>query len=172
MFDDEIFEDDESLIVSTKTEYDEIENVLRPKSMEGYVGQEKVKTNLAIFMQAAKLREELGEQFVITKGLDGCLSAYSMEKWERMSEIVAGLPQAKARDLKRFMFSSATVVNPDKQGRVLVSPTLRTFAKMTKDIAVIGASDHVELWDRETWIERNAAIDSDDIAAAMDELGF
>ena len=58
MFDDEIFEDDESLIVSTKTEYDEIENVLRPKSMEGYVGQEKVKTNLAIFMQAAKLREE------------------------------------------------------------------------------------------------------------------
>ena len=58
MIDDEFFEDDESLIVSTKTEYDEIENVLRPKSMEGYVGQEKVKTNLAIFMQAAKLRGE------------------------------------------------------------------------------------------------------------------
>lgn len=58
MIDDEYFEDDESLIVSTKTEYDEIENVLRPKSMEGYVGQEKVKTNLAIFMQAAKLRNE------------------------------------------------------------------------------------------------------------------
>ncbi len=147
-----------------------------PKRKEGrqmYIGEyfhsfdEKGRVNFP-----AKLREELGEQFVITKGLDGCLSAYSMEKWERMSEIVAGLPQAKARDLKRFMFSSATVVNPDKQGRVLVSPTLRTFAKMTKDIAVIGASDHVELWDRETWIERNAAIDSDDIAAAMDELGF
>lgn len=52
------YEDEESLIVSTKTEYDEIENVLRPKSMDGYVGQEKVKTNLAIFMQAAKLRGE------------------------------------------------------------------------------------------------------------------
>ncbi|MBQ7873831.1 MAG: division/cell wall cluster transcriptional repressor MraZ [Oscillospiraceae bacterium] len=120
----------------------------------------------------AKLREELGEQFVITKGLDGCLSAYSMTEWERMSAIVAGLPQAKARDLKRFMFSAATVVNPDKQGRVLVSPTLRAFAKITKDIAVIGASDHVELWDKEIWIERNAAMDSDDIAKAMDELGF
>lgn len=59
MFDEEEFySEDESLIVSTKTEYDEIENVLRPKSMEGYVGQEKVKTNLAIFMQAAKLRSE------------------------------------------------------------------------------------------------------------------
>lgn len=120
----------------------------------------------------AKLREELGEQFVITKGLDGCLSVYSMEKWEHISEIVSGLPQAKARDLKRFMFSAATIVNPDKQGRVLVSPTLRAFAKINKDMAVIGASDHVEIWDRDTWEERNAAIDSDDIALAMDELGF
>ena len=58
MFDDEIYDEDESLIVSTKTEYDEIENILRPKSMEGYVGQEKVKNNLAIFMEAAKLRGE------------------------------------------------------------------------------------------------------------------
>lgn len=120
----------------------------------------------------AKLREELGEQFVITKGLDGCLSAYSMQKWEHISQIVDGLPQAKARDLKRFMFSAATVVNSDKQGRVLVTQTLRSYAKITKDIAVIGASDHVELWDKETWIERNAEMDSDKIAAAMDELGF
>ena len=120
----------------------------------------------------AKLREELGEQFVITKGLDGCLSAYSMEKWERISEIVDGLPQAKARNLKRFMFSSATVVNPDKQGRVLVTQTLRAYANITKDVAVIGASDHVEIWDREAWTALNAEINSDDIAAAMDELGF
>ena len=120
----------------------------------------------------AKLREELGEQFVITKGLDGCLSAYSMEKWEHMSKIVDGLPQAKARNLKRFMFSSATIVNPDKQGRVLVTQTLRGYANITKDVAVIGASDHVEIWDKETWIERSSQIDSDDIAAIMDELGF
>ena len=120
----------------------------------------------------SKLREELGEQFVITKGLDGCLSAYSMEKWEHISKIVDGLPQAKARNLKRFMFSSATVVNPDKQGRVLVNLNLRAFANITKDVAVIGASDHVEIWDKETWIERSSQIDSDDIAAIMDELGF
>ena len=120
----------------------------------------------------AKLREELGEQFVITKGLDGCLSAYSMEKWEHISKIVDGLPQAKARNLKRFMFSSATVVNPDKQGRVLVTQTLRGYANITKDVAVIGASDHVEIWDREAWTVLNAEMNSDDIAAAMDELGF
>ena len=120
----------------------------------------------------AKLREELGEQFVVTKGLDGCLSVYSMEKWEHMSRVVEELPQAKARNLKRFMFSSAAVVNPDKQGRVLVTQTLRSYANITKDVAVIGASDHVEIWDRETWIGLNAEMDSDEIAAAMDELGF
>ena len=120
----------------------------------------------------AKLREELGEQFVLTKGLDGCLSAYSMEQWNRISEKVAGLPQAKARDLKRFMFSSATVVNSDKQGWVLVSPTLRAHAGLTKEIAVIGASDHVEIWNKDNWIARSNSMDSDAIAEAMDELGF
>ena len=70
------------------------------------------------------------------------------------------------------MFSSATVVNPDKQGRVLVVLNLREFAGITKDIAVIGASDHVELWDKETWIKLNSEMDSDEIASAMDELGF
>ena len=120
----------------------------------------------------AKLRKELGDQFVITKGLDGCLAAYSMPEWEKISEVVAGLPKAKARDLKRFMFSSASVVTADKQGRVVVTPTLRAFAKIEKDIAVIGASDHVEIWDKDTWIERSSSMDSDAIAEAMDELGF
>lgn len=120
----------------------------------------------------AKLREELGEQFVVTKGLDGCLSVYSMKKWEHISEIVDGLPLAKARDLKRFMFSSACVASPDRQGRILVPQTLRSYAGITKDIAVIGASDHVELWDKEAWVIRNSGMDSDEIAAAMDELGF
>ena len=108
----------------------------------------------------AKLREELGDSFVITKGLDGCLSAYSMEKWELISEKVSGLPQAKARDLKRFMFSAATVVNPDKQGRVLLSPTLRLFGKIEKDVAVIGAG--AVLCDGMT-IEEGKIVSSDDI---------
>lgn len=120
----------------------------------------------------AKLREELGLQFVLTKGLDGCLSAYSMDEWEIISEKVAGLPQAKARDLKRFMFSSATTVTADRQGRILVSPGLRSFASLDRDVAVIGASDHVEIWQRDAWIKRSSMMTSDDIAAAMDELGF
>ena len=120
----------------------------------------------------AKLREELGNEFVLTKGLDGCLSAYSKEQWERIGEKVAGLPTAKARDLKRFMFSSAAAVVPDKQGRVLISQNLRDYADIIKDVAVIGASDHVEVWNKDKWTERSSAMDSDAIAEAMDELGF
>ncbi len=139
----------------------------------GYIGEffpsldEKGRVNMPV-----KHREDLGEQFIITKGLDGCLSAYSMEQWEVISEKVGALPQAKARDLKRFMFSAATQVTPDKQGRVLLSASLREYSRITKDLAVIGASDHVELWDRETWVARKNKIDSDDMAFAMDELGF
>lgn len=128
---------------------------------------EKGRVNMPV-----KHREELGEQFVITKGLDGCLAAYSMPQWEHMSSIISALPQAKARDLKRFMFSAATIVNSDKQGRVLLSQSLREYSKISKDLAVIGASDHVELWDREVWNLRKKEINSDDIALAMDELGF
>ncbi len=139
----------------------------------GYIGEffpsldEKGRVNMPV-----KLREDLGEQFIITKGLDGCLAAYSMPQWEAISAKVAALPLAKARDLKRFMFSAATMVNPDKQGRVLLSPPLREYASINKELAVIGASDHVELWDRETWVSRKQKIDSDDMAFAMDELGF
>lgn len=120
----------------------------------------------------SKFRDELGNQFVLTKGLDGCLSAYSMDEWEVISEKVAGLPQAKARDLKRFMFSSASIVCADKQGRILVNFSLKQHANLLKDVAIIGASDHVEVWNKDAWLERNNSISSDDIAAAMDELGF
>lgn len=120
----------------------------------------------------SKFRDELGNQFVLTKGLDGCLSAYSMDEWEAISEKVAGLPQAKARDLKRFMFSSASIVCADKQGRILVNFSLKQHANLLKDVAIIGASDHVEVWNKDAWLERNNSISSDDIAAAMDELGF
>jgi MraZ protein len=69
----------------------------------------------------AKLRDALGIDFILTRGLDGCVAAYSLEAWESLSAKIAALPTAKARDLKRFMFASATQVTPDKQGRVLIS---------------------------------------------------
>ncbi len=120
----------------------------------------------------AKLREDLGDSFYLTKGLDGCLAAYSAEEWERIHDRAEGLPTAKTRNLKRFLFSSAMSVSADKQGRVLVSPVLREYAALTKDVVIIGASDHAEVWDRDRWNAICGDMTSDSIAEAMDELGF
>ncbi len=119
-----------------------------------------------------KLRDALGVDFILTRGLDGCVAAYSLEAWESLSAKIAALPTAKARDLKRFMFASATQVTPDKQGRVLISSPLRSYAELEKDVSVIGANDHVEIWDRDKWEGRRDALTSDYIADAMDEVGF
>lgn len=120
----------------------------------------------------AKLREDLGESFVLTRGLDGCIAAYSSEEWQRIHDKFASLPSAKARNLKRFMFASAASVVADKQGRVLLPQILRDFAGLDRDVYIIGASDHAEVWDEEKWCNMRDAMSYDSIAEAMDELGF
>ena len=73
----------------------------------------------------AKLRDELGAQFVVTKGLDNCLSVYRLEEWKLLEQKTAALPTSKARQIQRFLFAGAALVEPDKQGRVLLPQTLR-----------------------------------------------
>ena len=69
----------------------------------------------------AKLREDLGDTFVLTKGFDDkCLLVYSMEEWKNFEDKVKSLPMSKARNLQRFFFASATEIEPDKQGRIVV----------------------------------------------------
>lgn len=121
----------------------------------------------------SKLREALGESFVITKGLDGCLSVYRMEAWDRLVEKVSALPAAKARYIQRFIFASAADVEPDKQGRVLIPQTLREYAELGGgEIVVVGLYDHAEIWNAQKWDKSNAEITGEAVAAIMDELGF
>lgn len=121
----------------------------------------------------SKLREDLGESFIITKGLDNCLSVYRMEEWNKLVEKVSALPAAKARYIQRFMFAGAVNVEPDKQGRVLIPQTLRDYANLTGgEVAVVGVSNHAEIWNAEKWDASNAEITSEMVAEVMDELGF
>ncbi len=116
-----------------------------------------------------KLREELGEHFVIFKGLDNCLNVYSQEKWNAFEEKLAALP-SKARSVQRF-FSANFECEPDSQGRILVPASLREHAELKKDVTVIGMIDHVEIWDSAKWKAYNASADAEEIAAMMDLLG-
>ena len=121
----------------------------------------------------SKLRDELGESFIITKGLDNCLSVYCMEEWNKLVEKVSALPAAKARNIQRFIFASAANVEPDKQGRVLIPQTLRGHAGLgTGEVVVVGLSNHAEIWNAEKWDEINANITNETLSNDMIELGF
>ena len=118
----------------------------------------------------SKFREDLGDCFYITKGLDGCLFVVSPEEWTRLQDKVKSLPISKASGLQRFFFSGAAEVEPDKQGRILIPQVLREHAKLTKEVTFIGASSRAEIWDTEHWNEFNSTLTEESIAEAMDML--
>ena len=120
-----------------------------------------------------KLRDELGVKFILAKGLgDNCLFVYSLDEWRNVEEKIKSLPLSKARNLQRFFFASATPIEPDKQGRIVIPQNLREYASLEKDVIIIGASTHCEIWSKENWDHIVENLDAATIAEAMDELGF
>ena len=122
----------------------------------------------------AKFREQLGDEFVVTKGLDGCLFVFPMKEWEAFEEKLRSLPliDKNARKFSRFFLAGASTCELDKQGRILVPGTLREFAQMDKEVVLTGMLDRIEVWSKEQWLENNAYDDMDDIAQSMQELGL
>ena len=122
----------------------------------------------------AKMREGLGEKFILTRGLDGCLFVYSDEGWQQLKEKLSALPMSKSRDIQRFFFASAVEMEPDKQGRISIPQNLRDYAGLDKDIVIIGVSERAEVWDKNLWMSKLGSIttDADKLAQTMDDLGF
>ena len=119
----------------------------------------------------AKLRESLGESFVITKGLDGCLAIYPKDEWQAIVDKFRGLTNKEGRALQRYLFSGADELEPDKQGRVLIPASLRKFADLDKNVVIVGVSVRVEIWDKQKW-EESQILDDDDIVAMMENIEF
>ena len=121
----------------------------------------------------SKFREKLGDEFVVTKGLDDCLFVYPMEEWAHIEEAFRKVPltNKKARDFARFFFAGAASCEVDKQGRILIPPTLRSFAGLEKEVVSAGVLNRVEIWDKERWEKSNDIGNMDEIADYMAELG-
>ena len=123
----------------------------------------------------AKFREDLGHTFIVTKGLDNCLFAYSKEEWKTFEEKLKNLPltNINARNFIRFFFSGATECEIDKQGRINIPQNLREYASLSKDVYIIGVSTRVEIWDKEKWDNYTSPenMDLDEIANQMSNLG-
>jgi MraZ protein len=124
----------------------------------------------------AKFRDELGELFIVTKGLDNCLFVYAKEEWAILEGKLKQLPLAKpeARAFVRFFFAGAAEVECDKQGRVLLPTNLREYAQLEKDVVVLGVSNRVEIWSKSVWDNYSEQISPTvaNIAESLVDLGI
>ena len=124
----------------------------------------------------SKLREDIGENFIITKGLDGCLFGFSLSEWTNFEEKLKSLPltNKNARDFVRFFLSGAVNVEIDKQGRFLIASNLREYASMEKEVVIIGVGTRIEFWSKENWKQYNNSdnISADELAENMTMLGI
>jgi MraZ protein len=120
----------------------------------------------------AKFRDELGSSFIVTRGLEGCLSVYTMEAWQNFAQAMQKFTTSKGnvRAFKRFVFGSAAEVEFDRQGRILIPANLREYAKLEKDVIVLGTGDKVEIWSKAVFEEYNAKTvpEMEDIAETLD----
>ncbi|MCR4990398.1 MAG: division/cell wall cluster transcriptional repressor MraZ [Lachnospiraceae bacterium] len=122
----------------------------------------------------AKFRESLGDEFVVTKGMDGCLFVFAMKEWEAFEEKLHTLPMTdkESRQFTRFFLAGAADLELDKSGRVLIPGVLREFAGITKEAVLIGVGSRVEIWSRERYEGSVTYEDMDEIAKHMTELGI
>lgn len=124
----------------------------------------------------AKLRDALGEGFVITKGLDGCLFIFPMAEWNQVQDRVKGLPMtnANARAFSRFLLAGAQDVVVDKQFRVTLPPRLREHAGIVKDVVFLGMGNRVELWAADRWeqYQKESDLSYETVAEKMVDFGF
>ena len=122
----------------------------------------------------AKLRQDIGDKFILTKVLDGCLFAFSQTEWNNFEEKLKCLPLSdkNARNFVRFFLSGATECEIDKQGRFLIPTNLRISANLEKDAIIIGVGTRIEIWNKETWEKCDEEISADEIAENMANLGI
>ena len=120
----------------------------------------------------ARFRHVFGGGIVVTRGMDGCLFAYTREDWNALVQgrLAALDPLSKeGRRMQRFFFAGATEAEPDKQGRVGIPAALLEHAKLGRDVVVAGVNDHLEIWDRAAWRRELAEVEgsAEDVAERL-----
>jgi MraZ protein len=110
----------------------------------------------------AKFRTQMDHGAVISKGMGTCLSIYTMERWEQKSdELVAGKTSDELRDFERRIYPSASEVELDAQGRIVIPAKLRTYATLEAEVTIAGVRDHFEIWDRTAWQTYQERLDAE-----------
>jgi len=124
----------------------------------------------------ARLRKELGEKAVLTRGLDNCLFLYPYEEWKKLTEKLAQLPVGKGdtRSFIRLMLAGAIEVELDQLGRILIPDYLKNYAGLKQRVTIAGVYNRLEIWDTERWEGYKAEVEknTDMVAEKLGELGL
>ena len=120
----------------------------------------------------AKFREELGDEFYITRKFDKYLSLYTSEDWQTYVEKIEKLPETDARQIQDFLLGSAQKCVPDANGRIVLDEKLAKFANIDKNIVFVGAGRQIRLWAEEIWNEREQALDLEKMQDLMRQYGL
>lgn len=120
----------------------------------------------------AKMRASLGDNFILCKGIDGCLWVYPEEDWAAFNKKLDSLSEIESRRVRRFFFASASEMNTDAQGRIVLNEAYRDFAKLDGEATIIGNSNRLEIWNPEKWREEQSAVNNDELVSTLISLGF
>jgi len=120
----------------------------------------------------SKLKEQLGAKITIMRGSDRCLTMYSAEEWESYAQKISELPKTQVREITRYLYSNSIEVQPDAQGRVMLSPDMLAFAGIERNIITVGCGKYAEIWSEEVWNEKNLDKEPDNFTEMLLELGL
>ena len=122
----------------------------------------------------AKLREQLGREFIATKGLDKCLYLYPMDEWKNVEDQLREkvMTDPDSRRIVRFFLAGAVPCEIDKQGRVVLPLQLRDYAGIDREVVLAGMLTRLEIWDEKAWAEANTVGDMDEMARVMADMGI
>jgi MraZ protein len=121
----------------------------------------------------AKLRDELGETFVVAKDIrENCLKVYSLSGWEAYIAPLRAQKRSLSEKIMRFLHSSLSQTTPDSQGRIVLPAELVEYAAIEKNVVVVGCGDYAEIWAEDAYERQKIEVDRDELIAELEELGF
>ena len=120
----------------------------------------------------SKFRDELGEEFYITRKFDTYLSIYTAEDWQSYVEKIEKLPESEAVEIQDFLLGAAQKCIPDGSGRIILDDRLAKHAGIDKNIVFVGAGKQIRIWAEEIWNEREGTRDLAKMREIMRQYGL
>ena len=125
-----------------------------------------------VFMPA-RFREQLGESFFVTRKMNkNCLAVYTTEAMDKIADLINGFPDSEVSEIKEFLFSKSVQATPDSNGRIVLPQQILDYAKIQRDVVIIGAGDHIQIWNADLWRENEKVRDIDKIRRNLASIGL